>query len=399
MKILVACPLPDSAIADLRTLGVDTVYEPALPAERLRTALGGVAVLVTDEKRVAPETIERADSLQLIVHAGVGAGEIALEEASAQGVFVANCPTQHAYAVAELALGLLLALDRQVVESTVALREERWCRNEFMHARGLRGRTLGILGFGDIGRCLVRRARAFGLKIVAWAPGLTTEFPDLPDVEFCNWPRELARASDFVVVLDYGDEEPQRIVDTDFLNSFREGAYLIHVGRPNAVDEEALYDAIPRRKLRVAMDVRSYEPAVDNARFRCKLCTRPNVIGTQHTSAITEQAREAVGGEVVNIVRTFLVSGEVPNCLNLAERSPATWQLMLRVRDQVGVMAAILDAIRADGINAEEVVSRVFTGAKAAWCTVALDERPSTEALEAIRALDDVLHLDLRAVI
>ncbi|HPM24009.1 MAG TPA: hypothetical protein PLP66_08875, partial [Phycisphaerae bacterium] len=97
--------------------------------------------------------------------------------------------------------------------------------------------------------------------------------------------------------------------------------------------------------------------------------------------------------------RSFVVSGEVLNCLNLCDRSPATWQLVLRVRDQVGVMAAILDAIRADGINAQEMASRVFTGAKAAWCVIALEERPSTEALESIRALPDVLHLELRAVV
>jgi D-3-phosphoglycerate dehydrogenase / 2-oxoglutarate reductase len=141
------------------------------------------------------------------------------------------------------------------------------------------------------------------------------------------------------------------------------------------------------------------EPAGDSGRFRSRLCDLPGVIGTQHIGAITEQARQATADEVVRIVQAFVVSGEALNCLNLCERSPATWQLVLRVRDQVGVMAAILEAIRADGINAQEISSRVFTGVKAAWCTIALDERPSTEALSSIRALPQVLHLELRAVV
>jgi D-3-phosphoglycerate dehydrogenase len=166
------------------------------------------------------------------------------------------------------------------------------------------------------------------------------------------------------------------------------------------VDEVALAEAIPRRHLRVALDVFANEPAGDQGRFRCRLCDVPGVvIGTQHIGPLTEQARQATADEVVRIVRAFIVSGEVPRCLNLCDRSPATWQLALRVRDQVGVLAAILEAVRADGVNAEEVACRVFTGARAAWITIALDERPSTEALDTIGGLSDVLHLELHAVV
>ncbi|MFH1747560.1 MAG: hypothetical protein ABIG44_11005, partial [Planctomycetota bacterium] len=154
-----------------------------------------------------------------------------------------------------------------------------------------------------------------------------------------------------------------------------------------------------QRGLRVALDVFGSQPTGDAGRFRCKLAGLPGVIGTQHLGPLTEQARHATAAEVVRIVESFLVSGDLVNCLNLMARSPATWQLVLRVRDAVGVMAAVLEAIRADGINAEEITSRVFTGARAAWCTISLDERPSTEALDAVRALDEVLYLELRAVV
>jgi D-3-phosphoglycerate dehydrogenase len=398
MKILVACELHDTALEQLRALGIGLDYRPqATPAE-LRESLTDVGVLVVGNARVSGEMMARATTLQMVVRAGAGPGGVAVEQASAAGVFVTHCPAAHAEAVAELTMGLILALDRRIVENTLALREGRWARSELAAARGLAGRTLGILGYGSVGRLVARRARAFEMRVVAWSPRLVAETPAEPEVEFCNWPRELARQSDVVAVLAV-DDEAETLVDATFLQNLPDAAYLVHVGHPAAVDEAALAQAIEERHLRVAADVRTSEPAADTGRFRCRLCDLPGVIGTQHIGTLTEQARQATAEEVARIIRLFMVSGEVINCLNLCDRSPATWQLVLRVRDQVGVMASILDAIRADGINAQEISSRVFTGAKAAWCAISLDERPSTEALESIRALPDVLHLELRAVV
>jgi D-3-phosphoglycerate dehydrogenase / 2-oxoglutarate reductase len=398
MKILVACKLPEDALERLRALAIDVVYLPHVSGHELRDALSDAGVLVVGATRVSPETIARAIALQMIVHAGPGRGDIAIEDASAQGVFVTHCPDRHAAAVAELTLGLILALDRRIVESTMALREGRWSQAEFMQAHGLAGRTLGILGYGTVGRLVARRARAFAMRVVAWSPRLAPDAAPEPDVELLNWPRELARQSD-VVVVDAGADESEILVDKEFLENMPYEASLVHVGHSGAVDEAALARAIEQRRLRVALDVFASEPAGESSRFRCRLMDLPGVIGTQHVGAYTDQAYRAMAEEVVRIVGAFVVSGEVLNCLNVIDRSPATWQLVLRVRDQVGVMASVLETIRADGINAQEITSRVFTGAKAAWCTIALDERPSTEALEGIRALPDVLHLELRAVV
>ncbi len=398
MKILVACELPESALESLRSLASELVYQPHAAGPELREHLADVGVLIVGNNRVSPETVARGKALQMIVRAGAGPGEIAVEEASAQGVFVTHCRDQHAAAVAELTFGLILALDRRIVDNTLALREGRWNRTELGAARGLAGRTLGILGFGTVGRLVARRARVFEMRVLVWSPTLAAEAHSEPDVELCNWPRELARQSD-VVTVQATDEERELLVDAEFLKNLPAGALLVHVGHPGAVDEAALADAVQQGRLRAALDVFSTEPASDVARFRSRLCELPGVICTQHIGPLTEQARQAVAGEVVRIVRGFLVSGEVTNCLNVCERSSATWQLVLRLRDHIGVLASILDAVRADGINAQEISSRMFTGAKAGWCTIALTERPSTEALDAIRALPDVLHLELRAVV
>lgn len=399
MKILVACEMPEAALGELRELGLEVVHEPGLSADDLQENLVDVAILIVGKVRVSQDAIATGKTLQMIVRAGDLTSNIALDEASAAGIFVTHCPDKDAQATAELTFGLILALDRRIVENTVALRAGKWTRSEFLDARGLAGRTLGVLGGGETGWQVARRARAFEMNVVAWSPTLTPEEAERREVEFCNWPRELARKSDIVTIHAPPTEEPDRLVDAEFLENMRTGAYLVHVGYSGAIDEIALGDAIERRQLRVALDVFSSEPGIDGGKFRSRLLERPGVIGTQHIGSETEQVRQAISDEVIRIVRTFLVSGEVLHCVNLCERSPATWQLVVRVRDQVGVMAAILEAVRADGINAEEISSRVFRGAKAAWCTIALDERPSTEALECIRELNDVLHLDLRAVV
>lgn len=401
MRILVACEFPEAALEQLRSLASEIVYKPAATGPELRQLVSDVGVLVVRNTRVSPETIAQAAGLQMIVHAGSGPGDIAMDSASAAGVFVTDCPATHATAVAELTMGLILALDRRIVENVLATREGRWIRSQFANSRGLAERTIGILGYGEIGRRVARRAQAFDMRVVAWSPQFSTETIQEPGVEFCTWPRELARRSDVVTVHAVAEDEDEHdvVIDAEFLANLPVGAYLVHVGHPGAIDLAALREAIKERDLRVATDVYISEPASDSTKIRFRLAELPNVLCTQHIGPLTQQARRATAAEIVRILRSFLVSGEVLNCLNLAERSPATWQLVLRLRDQVGVMAAVLDAVRADGINAEEITSRVFTGAKAAWCTIALDERPSTEALEAIRALSDVLHLELRAVV
>lgn len=398
MKILIACRLPDLAVAELRTLNSTVDYQPALTAETLANSIAGVGILIVDALRISPDVIHRGKELEMIIRAGQGPGNVAIEEASAQGIFVTHCPEKDAVAVAEHVMGLLLALDRRTVEQTAALRAGKWSRSEFLDARGLAGRTLGMIGAGRAMLELAHRASAFGMKLLAWSPAPLDAQPS-PNIELCDWPREVARRSEMVAIVTNGPLDGLSPIDADFFQSLPVGASVVVAGRHFVIDEAALASAVRDRRLRVALDVHSSEPASDSSRFRSQLLQIPEVIGTHHTAGVAVHSTDSIAAEIVRIVRTFLVSGDVVNCINLCERSPATWQLLLRVKDQVGVLASILDAVRADGINAEEIGVRVFTGAKAAWISIALDERPSTEALTAIRSIHDVLHLELRAVV
>ena len=399
MKILVACELIEGAVSDLRRIVPDVVYEPGLAGEALRNRLAGVGILVVGDQRVGREVIDRCESLQMIIRAAEGPGEVAIDDASVQGIFVTHCPSKYANAIAELLFGFLVALDRSLVEHANAIRAERWDRVGAGAANGLAGRTLGILGAGPSAQAVARLAQSFGMNVVAWWPNASNKSEPDPAIQLCNYPREVAEAAQAVCLLDVPPSEHAPIVDRSFLETLTPGSLIVHLGPSHAIDEAALIQVARERGLRVALDSFEGEPHGEQASFENPVAQIPGAIGSPQIGPLTRQAREAVAHEVVRIARGFLVGGEVHNCINLMERSPATWQLVLRVRDQVGVMASILDAIRADGVNAEEITSRVFIGAKAAWCSISLDERPSKEALNSIRALPDVMHLELRAVV
>lgn len=400
MKILVACPLPGNMLPELRALGTEVNYQPELTAERLEELIPDVAVLVVSRLRVSPEAIEAGHALQLIVRAGTDTSNIAIEEASAAGIFVANCPYTDAIAIAELIIGLLVALDRRVLESSVTRCESERAQPARVDSLGLAGRRLGMLGFGPVEREIAKRARAFEMDVLAWSPGLTPELAAESQVQFCPWPRELARQSDAVTVYAAGQGAKDLLVDAEFLRNMRAGAMFVHVGHPAALDQQALLKVARERGLRVACDVSSPQlPDSDTGRITARLQALPGVIGTCRLADRTQQMQDATAREVVRVIREFVIAGEAVNCLNLSEHSPATWQLVLRLRDKPGVLASIVEAVRADGINIEGVTTRLFTGARAAWCKVALDERPSNDTLSAIRASDGVLHLDVRALV
>ncbi|WP_320046850.1 NAD(P)-dependent oxidoreductase [uncultured Ilyobacter sp.] len=400
MKILIGCEFPEPALAELRTLSENVVYKPGLAPKDLEKEILDTGILVVGRNRVTPEAISGAKSLQMIIRAGTNTTNIAIPEASDAGVFVANCPHKDAIAIAEMVFGMLIALDRRLLEASAAMRGGTLAEALAEDATGLAGRTLGMLGFGPVELALAKRARAFGMKTIAWSPTLTPEAAAEAGMEFGAWPREVARRSDMVSIYAPEHDRDEILVDEVFLRDLRKGAYLVYTGSPVALDQDALIEVAQERELRVAYDLFTPQIPTSNAgRFQSRLQALQNAIGTNHLGDRTQQAVEATAMEVVRIVRSFLVTGELVNCINLVEHSPATWQLVLRLEDTVGVLASILDHIRADGINIEEMVSRVFTGARAAWCLIALDERPSTDALDAIRELRGVLHLELRALI
>jgi D-3-phosphoglycerate dehydrogenase len=396
MKTLIADKFSEAHLARLSQLGCEVTYQPKAKAEELPALMGPFKILVVRSKRVTAETIEAADQLALVLRAGAGVNTIDVKAASARGVFVANCPGKNSVAVAELVFGLLLAIDRRIPDNAAALRAHKWNKKEFSKADGVFGKTLGVIGTGQIGREVIARARAFGLRTMAWSRSLTPEKARLLGVERCETVDDVFRQADIVTLHLALKPDTRKLVNAARLALLKSNAILINTSRGEVIDQAALCAALQGGKLRAGLDVFDPEPAESTADFNDPILDLPNLCGTHHIGASTDQAQEAIAEEAIRIIQTFVQTGVVLNCVNLAGRTPARWQLVVRHYDHVGVLAFVMDQIRRAGINIEEVQNVIFDGAAAACCRIQLDTEPDADFLAALKAGNaDILGLEL----
>jgi len=389
MKILIADAFPQDQLARLAPLGLAVEHRPEVSAKDLAAVARDASILVVRSKQVSAQVFETATALSLVVRAGAGVNTIDVAAASRRGVFVANCPGQNSIAVAELAIGLVLALDRRIPDAVAELRAGRWDKKSFSEARGVFGRTLAIAGMGAIGREVARRGLALGMRVTAWSRSLDDRAARELGVERARDLLALAREADFLSLHLALTKETRGIVSREVLAALRPGAALVNTARAELVDQEALLEAARAGRLRVGTDVFAGEPEKGQAAFDSPLAKLPGVYGTHHVGASTEQAQDAIARETVRIVETFVRTGLVPNCVNVARHTPARARLVVRHYDKVGVLANVLGLIREAGINVEEVRNTVFEEAQAASCAIDLDERPPDALVSKIRARSD----------
>jgi|SRR5687768_6437083 D-3-phosphoglycerate dehydrogenase len=412
MKVLVADKFETSGVEGLKALGCEVVYEPELKDDSLTDAItrSGADVLVVRSTKVTTPMLD-AGRLSLIVRAGAGYNTIDVAGASKRGIYVSNCPGKNAIAVAELAFALILSLDRRVPDNVAELRAGKWNKKEYSKAKGLHGQTLGLLGIGNIGQEMIRRAAGFGLQVVVWSrrsngqQGPLSEEqaralgldPDLRGVkiELAPTPGDVAERADILSVHLALGPETKGLINRDLLARMKPGAMLINTARGEVVDHVALGDAVKEKKLRVGLDVFANEPAAASGEFSDPLMALPNVYGTHHIGASTDQAQEAIAAETVRIVRSYKETGRVPNVVNLARRTPATHMLVVRHRDRPGVLAHVFDQLREANLNVQETENIVFEGAEAAVARVNLDGEPQAAACDQIRQHEHVLDLQV----
>ena len=397
MRVLIADKFEQSGHDGLQAIGCDVSYQPDLKDESLVEGIGSVSpdVLVVRGTKVTEPMLE-AGPIKLVVRAGAGYNTIDVAAASKRGIYVSNCPGKNSIAVAELAFALILALDRRIVDNVVTLRQGQWNKKEFSKARGLFGRTLGLIGLGKIGQEMIPRARAFGMPVVAWSRSLTPERAAALGVEYKQTPKELAAAAEIVSVHTALNSETRGSINADLFNAMRPGSYFINTARGEVVDQNALIEAMKNRGIRAGLDVFAVEPSSSVADFTDPIGKEDQLYGTHHVGASTDQAQEAIAAETVRIVREFKETGKVPNVINLARQTPATHRLVVRHVDRPGVLAGVLDAIKAEQINVQEMENIVFEGAAAAVARINLDNAPSTAVLDSIRkASDDIIELNL----
>ena len=393
MIVLLADQFEQSGIDGLNAAGCEVFYDAKLADDTLVEALRHTRadVLVVRSTKVTAAMMD-AGPLALIVRAGAGYNTIDVAAASARGIYVSNCPGKNAVAVAELAFGLLLSLDRRIPDNVATLRAGHWNKKEFSKAAGVKGHTLGLIGYGAIGREMAIRGRAFGLHLAIWSRSIGSGPPDLPalgldegrselQVRLVPSPADVAAASDILSVHVALAPETKGLISAAVLDRLKPGAFFINTARAEVVDHAALDAAVSAKGLRVALDVFPNEPSSGTADYTDSILARPNVYGTHHIGASTEQAQEAIAAETVRIVSTFRETGRVPNVVNLATRTPATHMLVVRHRDRPGVLAHVFDQLRAASINVQETENIIFAGAEAAVARINLDKRPSEAVL------------------
>ncbi|MFN7979768.1 MAG: NAD(P)-dependent oxidoreductase [Vicinamibacterales bacterium] len=402
MKVLVADKFEKSGLDGLAAIGCDVSYQPDVKDATLVDAVRatGAAVLVVRSTQVG-EAVLDAGSLSLIVRAGAGVNTIDVAGASRRGIYVSNCPGKNAVAVAELAMGLMLALDRRIPDNVAELRAGTWNKKEYSKARGLAGRTLGLIGFGNIGQEVAARARAFGMPVHVWTRRLAADAAEAArvaeahDVTVVSTPAEAVTGADVVSVHLALTKDTRGFVNADLLSHVKAGAYVINTARAEVVDQPALAAAIAAKGLRAGLDVFAGEPAGANGAFADDIVQLPGVYGTHHIGASTDQAQDAIAGETVRIIRTFKETGRVPNVVNLARSTPATHMLVVRHQDRPGVLAHVFAELRAAHLNVQETENVVFEGAEAAVARINIDGAPEPYVLDAVRDHTHILDVQL----
>lgn len=400
-RVLVADKLPESSLSRLKSMGCTVDFEPSLKGEALTEALVRVSpeVLIVRSTKVTKADLVASGSLSLVLRAGAGVNTIDLAAASACGVYVSNCPGKNAAAVAELAWAHILNADRRVADGVADLRAGQWKKKVYAKdTQGIKGRTLGIVGFGSIGQEVAQRANAFDMEILAFDPALDTAAAAALGVEAVDSVEALASRSDVLTVHVGLNKHTRGLINAAVLDALPAGSIFVNTSRGPVVDEVALIKVVKEKGVRAGLDVFCDEPAADGE-WSTDLASLPGVYGTHHIGASTVEAQEAVAMEACRVVEVYGQSGTPPNCVNLAKQTPATHLLILRHRDEVGVLSNVLALLKEAHINVQNMENTVFSapveGACAACARIQVVGPPHAELIAAMSARETIFDVKL----
>lgn len=304
MNILIADKFEQSGIDGIKALGATVSYEPAAGAEGLAAAIAKSKpdLLIVRSSKVPAAVLQSAAGLKAIIR-------------------VANCPGMNSIAVAELAMGLLLACDRRIPDQTAEIKSGKWNKKEFStKARGLKGSTLGIIGLGAIGQAVAKRAQAFEMNVVGWDKFMTAQQVQPLGIRFAGTDRaallRMVGECNAITVHVALVPETKAMCNAEFFAAMKTGSIFINTSRGGIVDEAALRDAVKAKGLRVGLDVYGDQPGTPQADFATPTAALTGAAFTHHCGASTDQAQSAVGDETVRLVRVFKETGRLENCVN-----------------------------------------------------------------------------------
>jgi len=395
--VLLADAFREESLKELEIIGCQTELNPTLSGEALISAIAENKpdILVVRSTKVTVEMMEASERLSVIIRAGAGYDTIDVAAASERGISIANCPGKNSVAVAELAWGLILSCDRRIPDQVADLKAGLWDKKGYSKASGLYGRTLGVVGLGQIGFEVIKRAKTFGMNVVAWSRSLSLEKADQLGIGYCSSLTELAKTSDVISVHVSSTTETENLIDRNFLSEMKDEAILVNTSRGKVIDEIALSVAVKEKNLRVGLDVFQNEPSSSDTTFSSEIVNQECVYGTHHVGASTDQAQESIASEAVKIISTFIRDGRVLNCVNQSVEASASAHLSIRHKNLPGVLAHIFDELSIDGVNVEEMENVLYKGAHAACARMQLSTVPTIEQLNKIKSNENIFSVTL----
>jgi len=370
-----------------------------LGADDIPDVIKGIDVLVVRSTRVTAETIDRSDVLGLIVRSGAGTNTIDCQAAASSGIYVCNVPGTNSIAVAELTLGLLLALDRHIPAAANDLRNGTWNKDGYSKADGLMGKTFGIVGVGEIGLAVAERARSFGMTVVAERKSdrrtdIEARIRSI-GIRLVDDLDALLAESDIVSIHVPGSDQTVDLVDAGFLDRMKPNSILLNTSRGEVVDEEALVDAIESKGIRAGLDVFRHEPSSGTGEFASKLASHPSVVGTHHIGASTQQAQDATSARTIDVIEAYR-AGDPMNCVNVVQTRVGAVTITIRHFDRVGVLAGALEVLRQADINVQTMENKVFEGSNAAMAVIDVTGGVTVDVTRQLAALDNVIQVQTR---
>jgi len=380
LKVLVADKFPDKYIQQMKDLDLEVIYNAKLGEKDLPEAAKDVDIIIVRSTVVNEETINSGKKLNLIIRAGSGVNNINIAAANKKGIYVTNCPGMNAVAVAELAIGLMIALDRFIPDNVSDFNKGVWNKDKYSKGKGLKGKTLGLIGVGNIGKEVARRALAFEMNV--YGKDITriegVQIKDFSEMD------QLLPLCDIVTIHLPATPQTKGLFNKQMFSYMKDGAYLVNTSRQDVIVEDDLLEAIKEKNIRYACDVFKGEPEGKSGEVSSKLMNNPNIYVTHHIGASTEQAQDAVAEETINIIKHYVHSGVIDHWVNRAKITDAHYQLVVKHYDKPGVLAAVLDVIRSGNINIEEIENIIFEGGIAACCTLKLQIAATADMLKKI---------------
>src|SRR6186713_221906 len=349
MKIVIADGLPSSAIELLSQPDWDIDNRQGRqPAELMADLSDADALVVRSATKVTRDMIDAAPKLRVIARAGTGVDNVDVAAATARGIVVMNAPGANSLSVAELAMGLILSMARNIPAADASMKTSKWEKAKFAGAE-IRSKTLGLVGLGRIGQEVAARAHAFEMKVIAHDPFISAEMAATLGVELVSLDDLCARA-DYISLHLPALPSTRHLFNADRFARCKKGTRIINTARGELIDAAALADAIEQGQVAGAgLDVFDPEPPQD-----WRLAMLPQVVATPHIAASTKEAQEQVGEETAGAVRDFLNEGIIRNAVNFPSVSQEAYKRLrpyLMLARSLGSVVAQMGQARINAIG------------------------------------------------